>query len=242
MSLWDGAENFFSGGGKSDVDNGYNEANSYFQPYQKGGLANFNQMQDYAGKWGNDLHQFDHAGDWQYNHINESPNEYYDSIMGGYSESPEAKYAQQKAFDASSRGASASGMVGSGAFMKGLQENANQISQGDRQQYYNNVIGSNNAQMGALQNLQGQQGNYRQMMQYLTSLGYGAGTNMANNSVNQGTADAQFGRQTIGDLMSMAGFGGGGGLFGNGNNGQGYGRNSGIPPYAMKAIMAGAGG
>jgi hypothetical protein len=242
MALWDTVEDIFSGGGHSDINNAYGHAQDYLQPYMQGGANNYNTLNADTANMGNNLNKYNNAGDWQYSHINESPTDYYNRIMGGYSESPDAKYAQNEAFNASTRGGSASGMLGSGAQLKALQQNANDISQRDRQQYYGNVMGANQAQMGALTNLQGQQAQYRQMMQYLTSLGYGAASGMGQNAINQGMAQSQIGRQTVGDIASLiaygagGGQGGGGGLFSSGGGGGGTGGS--MPLYAQKAIMA----
>jgi hypothetical protein len=245
MGLWDTAVDVFSGGGRSDINDAYDKANGYMNPYRQGGMNNYNQMQDYLKNWGGDLGKYGNPGDWMYKQINQSPMDYYNSIMGSYSESPEAKYMQNQAFNASTRGGSASGMLGSGAQLKELQQNANDISQRDRQQYYSNVMGANQAQMGYLNNFQNQQEQYRNMMQYLTSLGYGAASGMGQNEIGRGTAQANLGRQTVGDIASMFGFGGGGGggggggLFsqGGGGGGGGYGGGS-IPPYIFKDAMA----
>ena len=241
MSLWDTVENIFTGGGKKATDKGYDTANANLYPYAHGGINNYNEIEDYAKNWGNNLNHYGNPGDWMYNQINKSPMDYYNSIMGGYSESPEAKYEQEQAYNASTRGASASGMLGSGAQLKGLQQNANDISQRDRQQYYNNVMGANQAQMGYLNNLQDQQAQYRNMMQYLTSLGYGANSGMGQNSINQGIARGETGRQTVGDIMSLFGFGSGGGLFGKGTQENGQNGN-GIDPATMAKLMMMFGG
>lgn len=230
MALWDTVEDIFTGGGHSDINKGYNEAQQYLNPYITGGTNAYNTLNTDTNNMGNNLNQYSHAGDWMYSHINESPTDYYNRIMGGYTESPEAKYAQQKAFDASTRGASASGLLGSGAQLKALQENANAISQGDRQQYYGNVMNANQAQMGALTNLQQQQAQYRQMQQYLASLGYGAATGMGQNAINRGTAQSQIGRQTVGDIASLIAYGSGNGLAGGGGAG------GSMPLYAQNAI------
>lgn len=236
MSLWDRVENLFSGGGLDDINQGYDHANNYMHPYVQGGVNNYNQLQDDTKTTGDNLSRYDHAGDYMYSHINESPTDYYNRIMGTYNESPDAKYAQNEAFNASTRGGSASGMLGSGAQLKALQQNANDISQRDRQQYYNNVMTSNSAQMSALNNLNLNQQQYKQMLQYLTSLGYGASTGAGQNAINQGTAQSQIGRQTVGDIASVVGYGGGSGLFAPPQQMNGGGGS--IPLYAQKAIMA----
>lgn len=221
MAIWDNVTDIFSGGGRSDINRGYDQADQYLDPYRRGGIEDYNHMRDYSNKWGDQLGQYGNAGDWMYKQINQSPVDYYNSIMKGYSESPEAKYEQEQALRASNAGASASGMMGSGAFMKGLQENAAGISNRDRDRYYGNVMNANNAQMGYLQNLQGQQAQQRAMMQYLTQLGYGAAGTMGNNAIDRGNAMAGLDRQTIMDLMSLFGMGKGGAFSSGGASGGG---------------------
>jgi hypothetical protein len=205
MGLWDSASNFFSGGARNDMDKGYKEADQYFAPYQQGGVADYNHMRDYASRWGNNLDSYGNPGDYAYKRINQSPNQYYDEIMHGYSESPEAKYEQEQALKASNAAGSASGMVGSGAFTKAIQQNAADISNRDRDRYYGNVMRSRDAQMESLQNFQNQQMMHRQMMQYLTGLGYGAGTNMAQNRINRAQSDANYDQGAFNDMAGIAG-------------------------------------
>lgn len=208
MALWDNVSNVLSGGGRNDINNAYRDANNNFTPYTTGGATDYNTLRSRTANQGNNLDRFSNAGDWMYSHINESPNDYYQGIMGGYSESPEAKYAQEKAYNASTRGASASGMLGSGAQLRELQENANRISQGDKQQYFNNAMTSGNQQFNALGNLQGQQDQLQQMLQYLTKLGYGANTQVSQNQINQGNANAQIDQSAIDSIMGLIGAGG----------------------------------
>lgn len=215
MGLWNSVEDIFSGGGRSDIDDAYNTANQYMAPYTKAGAEDYNAFRTNVNQTGDRLAPFQNAGDWQYNHINQSPVDFYNSIMSGYTESPDAKYLQEQALKASNAGASASGMVGSGSFMKALQENAASIAQRDRQQFFNNVLDTNRTQMGYLENEQNQQSEYNRMQQYLTQLGYGAATGSGTNAINQGVAQSGIGRETVGDIASMVGFGGGKGLFGS---------------------------
>lgn len=208
MAIWDEISNIFSGGGRGDINSGYNDANNYLNPYRQGGMQDYNNLRSMNANWGNQLGQYGNAGDWMYKQINQSPTDYYNSIMSGYSESPEAKYEQQQALRASDAGASASGMTGSGAFMKGIQQNAADISNRDRDRYYGNVMNANNAQMGYLQNLQNQQAQQRQMQQYLTQLGYGAGSEMGQNNINRGGALSKIDQSAFDQIAGLIGAGG----------------------------------
>lgn len=201
MGLFDA----FSGGAGGDIEGGYDQANQYLQPYQQGGQQAYNKYNNYVDQFGNNLAPYANAGNYQYSQINQSPMDYYSNIMNSYSESPEAQYALKNAEKAATYAGSASGMTGSGAFYKGIQQNANDIMMNDRNNYYNNVMGANTAQMGALQNLQGQQAQYNQMQQYLTNLGYGAATGMGQNAINNGLAQAQQDENGMADLMQIGG-------------------------------------
>lgn len=199
----------WGGGAGDDIQQGYDQANQNLQPYQQGGQQAYNKYNNYVDQFGQNLSKYGNAGDYQYSQINQSPTDYYNNIMNSYTESPEAQYALKNAEKAATYAGSASGMTGSGAFYKGIQNNANDIMMNDRNNYYNNVMGANTAQMGALQNLQGQQSQYNQMQQYLTSLGYGANTAMGQNSINNGLAQGQQDMNNVNNWMDVAGMGAG---------------------------------
>lgn len=166
-----------------DITSGYNNATNYLNPYYQGGLADYNQYRNVMNTMGKNLAPYNNAGDNMYNQINQSPQDYYNSMMKGYTTSP---YAQQQTNDmmkASTAGASASGMYGSSAYQNDLQNNANQITQADQQQYYNNMMGANDQQLKYLQNLQGQQSAYRQGMSGLADIGYGSAKTMGQYSM-----------------------------------------------------------
>lgn len=234
MGMFDSIGNLFSGGGNTTDNKALQNSNNYYSPYYNGGQTAYNQMQTNTQNMGNNLNPYSHAADYMYGQINQSPTSYYNNIMSGYSESPDAKYEQEQAMRAANAGGAASGMLGSGAYYKDLQQNANDISQRDRQQYYSNVMGANQSQLASLQNLQSQQNLYDQNLQYLTQLGYGAGSSMAGNTMNMSMQNAKNNNQGMGDLESLGmmgaeyylnrnggsgGFGGGMGASGGGSGG-----------------------
>lgn len=232
MGLWDSVSNFLSGGARDDADEGYDQANQFFAPYRSGGNADYNRYRGYAEQFGNNLAPSQTAGNWQHEQINQSPSDYYNQIMHGYAESPQAKYEQEQAMRAATAGGSASGMLGSGAFNKSLQNNAADISARDQQRYFGNVMGANNMQMGYLDDLRNQQNTYNSMQQYLTNLGYGATGVSGENSINKGLSRAKYDQSAFDSIMGMIGMGG-----------QSYANRAamggGIPAYAQSAIMAG---
>lgn len=238
MSLWDTASDWLSGGARSDVNNAYDDSQRYLKPYRKGGEEDYETFRRGVSDRSNYLDRFNNTGESIFNHINQSPNAYYDEIMGGYSESPEAKYLTDKANKASAFGASASGLLGSGAFQKGLQENASHIAENDRQRYFNNVNGLGDKQFQYLQNIQQQQERNRAMQQYLASIGYGAASGAGANEINRGNALSKIDQQSMEDVGGLLGSGlsyytggAGGGMGGSGGGG--------VPMYAQKAIYGG---
>lgn len=207
MGLWDSVSNFLSGGAKDDAAAGYDEANTYLDPYRRGGAADYNRYRGYVQNQGNQLAPWDNVGTWQYKQINQSPMDYYNQIMGGYAESPQAKYEQEQAMRAATAGGSASGMLGSGAFNKAIQQNAADIAARDQQRYFGNVMGANQMQMGYMGDLRNRQNQYNAMQQYLTSLGYTGAAGMGENAINKGLSNAKYDQSAFDDIAGLVGMG-----------------------------------
>lgn len=182
---------FGGGDARGDADKGYNQANGYMQPYYQGGVNDYNQYQQNLQNQGQMLGKYGNPADWQWQHANMSPDDFYNQLMQGYQQSPQAKYAMNQMTNATDHAASASGMLGSGAYGKALNQNANQISQNDMQQYWNNVMGGMNQQSGAINNFQGQQANYQNGLRWGADTGFNAGSNMGNWAVGEGNTNAQ---------------------------------------------------
>ena len=70
-----------------------------------------------------------------------NPQAYINKLMQGYSESPQAKQAQQQGIQTANAATAATGMQGSGAEQTALQKQGQQISQADQQNYLNNMLG-----------------------------------------------------------------------------------------------------
>lgn len=208
MALWNSVSNFLSGGGRDEAAAGYDEANRYLAPYRTGGVEDYNAYRDYVHNQGANLAPFANAGSWQYNQINQSPVDYYGQIMQGYNESPQAKYEQEQALRAANAGGAASGMIGSGAYQKAIQQNAADISARDQQRYFQNVGNANQMQMGYLGNLNNRQDQQNAMMQYLTGLGYTGAAGMGSNAVNRGLSNAKFDQSAFDSIAGMIGAGG----------------------------------
>jgi hypothetical protein len=208
MGLWDSVSNVLSGGGKHDASQGYDQANQYLDPYRKGGAEDYSNYRNYSQRQGQNLAPYENAGSYQYSQINQSPTDYYNHIMQGYGESPQAKYEQEQAMRAANAGGSASGMIGSGAYTKAVQQNAADISARDQQRYFGNVQGANQMQMGYLNNLNNRQDQYSAMQQYLTGLGYNGASGMGENSINRGLSNAKYDQSAFDSIMGLTAAGG----------------------------------
>lgn len=177
---------FNNGSGQADQDmqNGYNSANDYLNPYYQGGTQQWNNMGNWQNNQGQMLNGYGNPMDWAWKNANMSPTQWQNNIMAGYQESPNAQYATQAMERAMNNGASASGMTGSGAFYRALNQNANQISQTDQQQYFNNAMNSYYGQMAAGQNFQNAQNNWLNNGRWMAGMGYNAGNQMGQNAEN----------------------------------------------------------
>jgi hypothetical protein len=224
MSIWDDISNWMTGGGRGDMQKYYKQGQGYLSPYQQGGTNAFNDWRSYTGNMGNMLSQYGNPADYRWKQINQSPMDYYKNIMNSYSESPEAKYNQEQAQRGGNAAAAASGMMGSGAYASGIQQNANDISQRDRQQYYGNVMGANEAQLQDLQNFQGRQDAYARQLQGQAGMGLNAAGQMSGNAMDMGKGMAGLDQQSLMNLLSLLGMGTG--YFRGGRGGQGGGSNS----------------
>lgn len=208
MALWDSVSNFLSGGARDDAAAGYDEANRYLGPYRTGGAEDYQNFRGAVNTQGANLAPFAGAGNWQYGQINQSPTDYYNQIMQGYSESPQAKYEQEQAMRAANAGGAASGMIGSGAYQKAIQQNAADVSARDQQRFFQNIGNANQMQMGYLSNLNNRQDQQNAMMQYLTGLGYTGASGMGTNAVNRGLSNAKYDQSAFDSIAGLIGAGG----------------------------------
>lgn len=181
MSILD---DIFGGGANQETGR---RGQEYLDPYRQGGTADYNQYRNSLGQMGNELGRYGNPMDWMWKHAGMSPQDYYQSMMEGYNESPQAKYEREQMTQAVNNGAAASGMIGSGAYMKELQQNAHDISARDMQQYYDNMLRGNNQQFQYGQNYQNQQDQYRQGLFGSSQMGY----NAANDSAKYAGQEAQ---------------------------------------------------
>lgn len=112
----------------------------------------------------------------------QDPSKFINSLMGGYQESPYAKYLQQQGMQGASNAASASGLLGSSPFMRESARVSEQIASGDLENWLSKVLGINTE--------------YGQGLQNQISTGSGAASNLSNLYSDQasGSAELSFGR------------------------------------------------
>jgi len=174
-----------------DIAKGYKDAQNYMDPYYQGGKQAYGQ---YTGDLNNirgQLNQYGNPADWMYSQINQNPADFYQTLMKGYNETPQAQYEQEQMMRAANQGASASGMAGSGQFFKDLQQNAADITSRDQDRYLNNIMGVNNQQMGYLNDYRGLQNQYMNGMNGLSQMGQQAAGQQGQYAIGQGYGNAQ---------------------------------------------------
>jgi len=101
-----------------------------------------------------------------------NPGSFINGLMDGYQESPYAHMLQQQAMNAGNNAASASGLMGSSALTRQLQQNAGQIASGDMNSWLQNVLGINTQYGQGQHNLiQGGQGSANALTGLYNNLG-----------------------------------------------------------------------
>ena len=173
-----------------DYSEGYRKAQEQLQPYTEAGQRALQGMEGYLGQRGRTLSQYGEPADWMYRQIGATPQEYYQTLMGGYEESPQ--YQQQLAAmeKAIANAAAASGMTGSGSFYDTWQRGAKDILSADQQQWLENMLRSTQQQQSYLGDYRGQQMQYLQAMQNLAQMGLGAAGGMGEAQIGEAQARA----------------------------------------------------
>jgi hypothetical protein len=176
------------GAGMDQLQKYYQQAQQVQNPFLQAGQGAIAPYQNMLGKMSN-------------------PQDFYKNIMSGYQQSPAAQYQQQQGMRSANNFGSASGLMGSTPLMQQAQQNAQNISSGDMQNYFNNIMGVNQGAMNGYGNMMNMgQGSANTISELLAQLGQGMG---------QGAYGQQAGQQQnqhnmIGGLLNMFG----NGLFG----------------------------
>jgi hypothetical protein len=130
------------------------------------------------------------------------PSAFINNLMGGYQESPFAKFQQEQGMRAANNFGSANGLSGSTPLQMQAQQNAQSISSGDMNSWLQNVLGVNTQYGGGLNNLvQGGQNSANQLSSLYGNYGQLMG---------EGAAGSRGGRNqdfwnTIGGGLGLAG-------------------------------------
>lgn len=126
------------------------------------------------------------------------PSGFINNIMGGYSQSPWAKFLNNQVMNASNNAASASGLLGSTVHSRQNADYANKIASGDMQSWLDRVLGINHEYGGGLDQLIGRgQNSANAISELLASLG---------RSMGGAAAGAEGGRnQDFGNIISGIG-------------------------------------
>lgn len=137
-------ENAFSGGalqGNLQDEGMLGQAGQNYQgalaPWINSGSNNYNQYQQAVGQMQN-------------------PASFYQSMMSGYQETPQAQQQIQQGIKDANAATAASGMQGSGAEQTALQKQGQQIVSADQQNYLNNMMGIWGKYLGGMGGLQGE--------------------------------------------------------------------------------------
>lgn len=112
----------------------WNRATGFQRPYQEAGQNAIPQFQ----QWLQGM---------------QDPSGFINKLMGGYQESPFAKFQQQQGVRAAQNMGSASGLTGSTPLMQFAQQNAQNISSQDMQDWLGKVLGINTQYGAGLGNL-----------------------------------------------------------------------------------------
>lgn len=177
-------------GQSPDYSGGFQKAQQQFKPYTEAGARALGGLENYIGQRGKTLSQYGEPADWMYGQIGATPQEFYQTLMTGYEESPQ--YQQQLAAmeKAIANAAAASGMTGSGSFYDTWQRGAKDILSADQQQWLENMLRSTQQQQSYLGDFRGQQAQYLQAMQNLAQMGLGAAGSMGQAQIGEAQARA----------------------------------------------------
>lgn len=130
------------------------------------------------------------------------PSGYINQLMGGYQESPWAKFQKEQGQSAINNAASASGLLGSTPYMEEGQRYQQGIGSQDMQQWLANVLGIS--------------GQYGQGQAGLAGMGQGAANQMGNiyGNMAQGAGQSAFAKERAREMQRAGLFGGIGNLVG----------------------------
>jgi len=139
----------------------------------------------------------------QYLNRMKDPSQFINNLMGGYQESPFAKFQQQQGMRAAENLGSASGLTGSTPLQMQAQQNAQNISSQDMNQWLQNVLGVN-TQYG--QGLGGLMQGGQNAANAMTNLYGNLGQQMGEAAYGRRAGQLQDRSNIFGGLFSLLGF------------------------------------
>ena len=173
-----------------DFSQGYRQAQEQLKPYTEAGARGLEGMEGYLGEQAQTLGQYGQPADWMYRQMGASPQDFYQTLMGGYEESPQYQQQLEAMERAIANAAAASGMTGSGSFYDTWQRGAKDVLAADQQQWLENMLRSTQQQQSYLGDYRGQQAQYLQGMQNLAGMGQGAAGSMGQAQIAEAQAKA----------------------------------------------------
>lgn len=209
-----------------EMEENLNQAKQYYNPFYEAGTSALPQYQQ----------SLDEMKD---------PQAFFKKIMGGYQESPWAKFQQEQGQRALTNSASAGGLIGSTPFMQAGQDYTHNIGSQDMQQFLQNILGIKSGYQSGLGNLisggqnaaQGLAGLQQSFADPIASARYGGNRmkNMDRGNIISGALDMTM----FGNNPATSGGGNGGNPFSNMGGSQQSGQGGGMPPWLQMMMMAG---
>jgi hypothetical protein len=184
----------FGGGQKAAGDAmsaGYGDAMNYMRPYYEGGKEDYGKYRSEINNFGDSLQGYGNPYDWGWKNSGADPRDFLKTLMSGYTETPEAKYAQDQMMKQVTQGMNASGTLGSGAMYKTLQDRGYDIVARDQDRYLQRIGDVNDRQMQYGSNYQNQQNSFRNFLDRLASMGTNSANQMSQYAIGKGNANAQ---------------------------------------------------
>jgi len=175
-------------GGSPNTTAGYEQAQQNLQPYVEGGQQSLSQLQNYLGGVGSNLSQYGNPADWMWSQINQSPQDFYQTLMSGYEQSPQYQQQMENMQKAIANAGAASGMMGSGSFYDDWQRNAQNIMAQDQDRWLQNMLGVNTRQGDYLGDYRNVEQNYMNQLNALSGMGANAAATSGQYAVGQGQA------------------------------------------------------
>ena len=125
----------FFGGGSSNYQNPADSAMPYMEQIPGTITPYYQPYIDWGQQAGNSMAQ-------QYGEMATNPQDYYNSMMSGYTESPAYQYNYDQAMQQQQGAAAAGGYTGTYYDQQQQAKNSTGLLAQDQQQYYNNVTGA----------------------------------------------------------------------------------------------------